>query len=257
VCTVPPPDDHVVPDPRRLLAASLAAGECDRTTGGSRDTVRVVKWSVRTWVAVGVTMAGIALVVACGSGDVDATAAGSAMGAGPVVECRTDSSPTGTDEPEAEAPSGDSADELAPIPDFPPPTVPGNVSPPTTEAGSEPIEGDPIDPFDPDGEAVPALGGFRVDPPELGCVDFAVHLDQYGRFRIRSWGDDGIFTQVQVYSPSGDRIASWDTGEQQTYEGYTWEDEGGLPEAGTYVIRTIHRGGSHNSFVLIFYGDPP
>lgn len=218
--------------------------------------------SVRTWVAVVVTVAGIGLVAACGDEDAatDGGDAGAALAVNvPTVECRTDQSPTGTDEPEVNVPPDEQSSDLVPVPELPDPTIPGNVSPPTTpplEEGEEPIEGDPVDPFDPNSPTIPALGGFRVDPAELGCVDFAVHLEEYGRFRMRSWGDDGIYTTIQVFSPEGNQVGGWETGEPQNYEGHSWE-EGGLPSAGTYVIRTIHRGGSHNSFVLIMYGDPP
>jgi hypothetical protein len=220
---------------------------------------------VRTWVAMAVTVVGITLVAACGDDppadeDVDASAAGAVLGSGApaavATECRIDTTPTGTDEPEEGAPPPGQGDRIE-LPDLPPPTIPAEASPPTTEPGSDPIDSDPVDILDPDGPGIPALGGFRVDPPEHGCVDIAVHLEQYGRFRLKSWGDDGIYTQVQVFSPSGEKIASWDTGEPQTYEGYTWEDEGGLPETGTYVIRVVHVGGSHDSYVIIAYGDPP
>jgi hypothetical protein len=206
---------------------------------------------MRAW-TVGAVVLTLVALAACGEETTDEEA-GAAAGAAIGVSCRTDSSPTGTDEPEEDAPSGSTS--LSDVPELPPPTFPDNVSPPTTTGEEGPIEPDPVDPLDPTGDVVPALGGFRVDPVENSCVDFAVHLEQYGRFRIKSWGDDGIHTDVQVYSPSGEMIASWQTGEPGTYEGYTWEDEGGLPEVGTYVIRTIHRGGSHNSFVLIMYGD--
>jgi hypothetical protein len=206
--------------------------------------------------AVGSILLAVAALAACGdeSNDENAgAAAGAAIGSGGGGECRVDATPTGTDEPEDDA--GSSAPELSDVPDLPPPTIPENVSPPTTTGEEGPIDPDPVDPFDPNGDVIPALGGFRVDPVENGCVDFAVHLEQYGRFRIKSWGDDGIHTEVQVFSPSAEMIASWETGEPGTFEGYSWEDEGGLPEVGTYVIRTIYRGGSHNSFVLIMYGD--
>ena len=213
---------------------------------------------VRRWVAGGVTLAGLALVAGCGEGDGDAVAAGGAVES--AGDCRTDTSPNGTDEPEGEPPNTvEELTDLVPVPDLPPPTIPENVAPPTTpttQPGDEPLDPDPVDILDPDGESIPAIGGFRVDPPAFGCTDFAVHIDEYQRFRIRTWGDSGIYTEVQVFSPSGQQIAHWETGAPESYEGYAW-DESGVAEPGTHVIRTIHRGGSHNAFVVVFYGDNP
>lgn len=209
---------------------------------------------VRSWVAVGVTLAGLVLVVGCTGGDGEAGAAGGELvSAG---DCQTDTSPNGTDEPEGEPPNTvEELTDLPEVPDLPPPTIPGNVSPPSTQPGERPAEPEYIDEADESAGTVAELGGLRVDPRAYGCVDFAVHLDQYEHFRIRSWGDDGIYTQVQVFSPSGQQVASWDTGTPQNFEAHYWDDVG-PPEVGTYVIRTIHRAGSHNAFSLRMYGNP-
>jgi hypothetical protein len=59
-----------------------------------------------------------------------------------------------------------------------------------------------------------------------------------------------------VYAPDGSREGWWKGGEPGVINGLEWylPDEP-LPATGTYVIRAIHTGGSHEPFVLGFFGN--
>jgi hypothetical protein len=132
-------------------------------------------------------------------------------------------------------------------------TIPGESTPPTTIPGSEP-NSIPVDIFS--GEEAPQFGTLVVDLEEGGYADFAVHLRTDQQIQLLSLADDGIGTEIEVYAPDGSREGWWKGGEPGVINGLEWylPDEP-LPATGTYVIRAIHTGGSHEPFVLGFFGN--
>ena len=138
--------------------------------------------------------------------------------------------------------------------DLPPVTIPAESSPPTTIPGSEP-NSIPLDILS--GEDAPEWGTLVVDLEEGGYQDFAVHLREEQRLQLLSLGDDGIRTQIQVFAPDGSSEGGWEGGEPGVINGLEWfPPDDRLPATGTYVIRVVHQGGSHETFALGFFGDP-
>ena len=150
--------------------------------------------------------------------------------------------PDGSDDPD-DAPAGA---------DLPPVTIPAESSPPTTIPGSEPSS-IPTDIFS--GEEAPEFGTLVVDLEEGGYQDFAVHLRADQEVSLLSLGDDGIRTDIEVFAPDGTSEGRWSGGEPGVVNGVEWyRPEEPLPATGTYVIRVIHTGGSHEPFALGFFG---
>lgn len=131
-------------------------------------------------------------------------------------------------------------------------TIPSESAAPTTIPGSEP-NSIPVDIFS--GEEAPQFGTLVVDLEEGGYADFAVHLRTDQAIQLLSLADDGIGTEIEVYAPDGSKEGWWKGGEPGVVNGLEWHlpDEP-LPATGTYVIRVIHTGGSHEPFVLGFFG---
>ena len=75
--------------------------------------------------------------------------------------------------------------------------------------------------------------------------------------QLLSLADDGIGTHIEVFAPDGSsegivgRAAS--PASSTAWSGISGEE---LPATGTYVIRVIHTGGSHEPFALGFFGTP-
>jgi hypothetical protein len=163
--------------------------------------------------------------------------------AGTVATVPTSTSPDATDE------GADSAGA-----DLPAVTIPAEASPPTTVPGSEP-NSIPTDIMS--GEEAPQFGTLVVDLEEGGHLDFAVHLRNDQEVSLLSLGDDGIQTEIEVFAPDGSSEGRWEGGEPGVVNGLEWylPDEP-LPATGTYVIRVIHTGGSHDPFALGFFGTP-
>ncbi len=137
--------------------------------------------------------------------------------------------------------------------DLPPVTIPAESSPPTTIPGSEP-NSVPADIMT--GEEAPQFGTLVVDLEEGGYLDFAVHLRSDQEIQVLSLADDGIETAIEVFAPDGSSEGTWQGGEPGVVNGLEWylPDEP-LPATGTYVIRVIHTGGSHDPFALGFFGN--
>ena len=173
-----------------------------------------------------------------------------ASGSGATVETTTTSpSNVGTVAPSTTEPgTGGSAGDPPPV------TIPAESSPPTTIPGSEP-NSVPLDILS--GEDAPEWGTLVVDLEEGGYQDFAVHLREEQRLQLLSLGDDGIRTQIQVFAPDGSSEGAWEGGEPGVVNGLEWyPPDDRLPATGTYVIRVVHQGGSHEPFALGFFGDP-
>lgn len=148
---------------------------------------------------------------------------------------------------------GDGGSEGAPAgADLPPVTIPAESSPPTTIPGSEP-NSIPADLFS--GEEAPQWGTLVVDLDEGGYLDFPVHLRDDQELSLLSLADDGIRTEIEVFAPDGSSEGWWAGGEPGVINGLEWylPDEP-LPATGTYVIRVVHTGGSHEPFALGFFG---
>ncbi|HKY66979.1 MAG TPA: hypothetical protein VJM49_11435, partial [Acidimicrobiales bacterium] len=137
--------------------------------------------------------------------------------------------------------------------DLPPVTIPAEASPPTTIPGSEPSS-IPVDIMS--GEEAPQWGTLVVDLEEGGYLDFAVHLRADQEVSLLSLADDGVETGIEVFAPDGSSEGTWAGGEPGIVNGLEWylPDEP-LPATGTYVIRVVHTGGSHDPFVLGFFGN--
>ena len=136
---------------------------------------------------------------------------------------------------------------------LPAPTIPAESSPPTTIPGSEP-NSIPTDIFS--GEEAPQFGTIVVDLEEGGYEDFAVHLRDDQEVSLLSLGDDGIETAIEVYTPDGELEGWWEGGEPGVVNGWEWYlPDDPLPATGTYVIRVVHLGGSHEPFALGFFGN--
>jgi hypothetical protein len=161
---------------------------------------------------------------------------------------------TSTTEAEPDTPDG--ADDAPHAPagvDLPPVTIPAESSPPTTIPGSEP-NSIPTDIFS--GEEAPEFGTLVVDLDEGGHLDFAVHLRDDQEVSLLSLGDDGIQTEIEVFAPDGSSEGWWVGGEPGVVNGLEWyQPDEALPATGTYVIRVIHTGGSHEPFALGFFGN--
>ncbi|HEX6421476.1 MAG TPA: hypothetical protein VFZ77_23435 [Acidimicrobiales bacterium] len=136
---------------------------------------------------------------------------------------------------------------------LPPVTIPAEASPPTTIPGSEPSSV-PVDILS--GEEAPLFGHLVVDLEPGGHQDFAVHLRADQELQLLSLADDGISTEIEVFAPDGTSEGWWEGGEPGVVNGLEWyaPDEP-LPATGTYVIRVVHVGGSHETFALGFFGD--
>jgi hypothetical protein len=208
---------------------------------------------------VALVIVAIAMVVTSGDrGGDDPAAAG--VGVGGAVAPADTSAPSnvGTMAPtttEADDESGDPGGGEQPSAgaDLPEVTVPAEASPPTTIPGSEP-NSIPTDIFS--GEEAPQWGTLVVDLEEGGYQDFAVHLREDQELQLLSMADDGIETAISVYAPDGSFEGWWAGGEPGVVNGLEWylPDEP-LPATGTYVIRVIHTGGSHEPFALAFFGN--
>jgi hypothetical protein len=136
---------------------------------------------------------------------------------------------------------------------LPAPTIPAEASPPTTIPGSEP-NSIPTDIFS--GEEAPQFGTIVVDLDEGGYEDFAVHLRDDQEVSLLSLADDGIETAIEVYAPDGTLEGWWEGGEPGVVNGWEWYlPDDPLPATGTYVIRVVHLGGSHEPFALGFFGN--
>lgn len=137
--------------------------------------------------------------------------------------------------------------------DLPAVTIPAESSPPTTIPGSEP-NSIPTDIMS--GEEAPQWGTLVVDLEEGGYLDFAVHLRTDQEISLLSLADDGIRTDIEVFAPDGSSEGSWEGGEPGVVNGLEWYlPEEPLPATGTYVIRVIHTGGSHEPFAIGFFGN--
>ena len=151
--------------------------------------------------------------------------------------------------------SGDAESDHAPAgAGLPAVTIPAESTPPTTIPGSEP-NSIPVDIFS--GEEAPQWGTLVVDLEEGGYLDFPVHLRAEQELQLLSLADDGIETEIEVFAPDGSSEGWWAGGEPEVINGLEWylPDEP-LPATGTYVIRVIHTGGSHEPFALGFFGTP-
>jgi hypothetical protein len=161
---------------------------------------------------------------------------------------------TSTTEAEPDTPDGPGDAPHAPAgADLPSVTIPAESSPPTTIPGSEP-NSIPTDIFS--GEEAPEFGTLVVDLEEGGHLDFAVHLREDQEVSLLSLGDDGIQTEIEVFAPDGGSEGWWVGGEPGVVNGLEWyHPDEPLPATGTYVIRVIHTGGSHEPFALGFFGN--
>lgn len=136
---------------------------------------------------------------------------------------------------------------------LPPVTIPAEAAPPTTIPGSEPSSV-PVDIFS--GEEAPLFGHLVVDLEPGGYQDFAVHLRADQELQLLSLADDGIRTEIEVFAPDGTSEGWWEGGEPGVVNGLEWyAPDDLLPATGTYVIRVVHTGGSHEKFALGFFGD--
>jgi hypothetical protein len=137
--------------------------------------------------------------------------------------------------------------------DLPAVTIPAESSPPTTIPGSQP-NSIPTDIFS--GEEAPQWGTLVVDLDEGGYLDFPVHLRDDQELSLLSLADDNIRTEIEVFAPDGTSQGWWEGGEPGVINGLEWylPDEP-LPATGTYVIRVVHTGGSHEPFALGFFGN--
>lgn len=106
------------------------------------------------------------------------------------------------------------------------------------------------------GAEAPQWGTIVVDLEEGGYEDFPVHLRTDQELSLLSLADDGIETSIEVFAPDGSSEGGWEGGEPEVINGLEWylPDEP-LPATGVYVIRVIHTGGSHEPFVLGFFGN--
>lgn len=200
----------------------------------------------------------VAVVMLVSSGDDENGDSGSA--AGGVLGTATPTSrpsnqgtvaPTTTEPSEPEDGPADGSSAGA---DLPPVTIPAESTPPTTIPGSEP-NSIPTDIMS--GEEAPEWGTLVVDLEEGGHLDFPVQLRTDQELSLLSLADDGIETEIEVFAPDGSREGSWQGGEPGVVNGLEWYlPEEPLPATGTYVIRVIHTGGSHEPFALGFFGNP-
>jgi hypothetical protein len=101
----------------------------------------------------------------------------------------------------------------------------------------------------------PLFGQVPVDLEPDGYADYPVHLREGQHIQVLSSADDGVLTYTEVYAPDGSVVGQWESGEPGSVSGYYWDDQDALPATGTYVFRVRHVGGSHEQFVLTFYGD--
>jgi hypothetical protein len=211
-------------------------------------------------VAALVVVAIVMVVTSAGDdgGEVDAQAIGGAMATAPTASTLPSNAGTvaTTSPTEGEADTPDGADDAPHAPagtGLPPVTIPAGSSPPTTIPGSEP-NSIPTDIFS--GEEAPEFGTLVVDLDEGGHLDFAVHLREDQEISLLSLGDDGIQTEIEVFAPDGSSEGWWVGGEPGVVNGLEWyQPDEALPATGTYVIRVIHTGGSHEPFALGFFGN--
>lgn len=211
-------------------------------------------------VVVVLAVVAIVMVVTSGGGDGNGPSA-TGVGVGGAVAPTGTSAPsnvgtvaptTTEDDDGPDEPGG--GDEPSAGADLPEVTIPGEVAPPTTIPGSEP-NSIPADIFS--GEEAPQWGTLVVDLDEGGFQDFAVHLREDQELQLLSMADDGIETEISVYAPDGSLEGWWAGGEPGVVNGLEWYlPEEPLPATGTYVVRVIHTGGSHEPFALGFFGNP-
>ncbi len=200
----------------------------------------------------------IAMVVTSGEGEGGDPAAGIGVGGAVAPSATTAPANVGTVAPattEGGDGSGDpgGGDQPSAGADLPDVTIPPEASPPTTIPGSEP-NSIPTDIFS--GEEAPQWGTLVVDLEEGGYQDFAVHLREDQELQLLSLADDGIETEISVYAPDGSLEGWWAGGEPGVINGLEWyHPDEPLPATGTYVIRAIHTGGSHDPFALGFFGN--
>jgi hypothetical protein len=223
------------------------------TQPGDQGTSRLL-----LYVAVGcvAALAAVAVVMLVSSGgDEGSGDSGSAAG-GALATATTSTMPPnqGTMAPsttEAAEPDTDGGSSAGA--DLPPVTIPAESSPPTTIPGSEP-NSIPTDIMS--GEEAPEWGTLVVDLEEGGYLDFPVHLRTDQELSMLSLADDGIQTEIEVFAPDGSSEGSWQGGEPGVVNGWEWyPPDDSLPATGTYVIRVIHTGGSHEPFAIGFFGN--
>ena len=201
----------------------------------------------------------IVMVVSSSGGGDDPTESGAGAG-GALPRATTTAVPsnagtvattTTTTTADPDEPASDHAPAGA---DLPAVTIPAESTPPTTIPGSEP-NSIPVDIFS--GEEAPQWGTLVVDLDEGGYLDFPVHLRSDQELQLLSLADDGVATEIEVFAPDGSSEGWWAGGEPGVINGLEWylPDEP-LPATGTYVVRVIHTGGSHEPFALGFFGNP-
>lgn len=228
----------------------------DVTGGSRRGPLLAAAAAVAALVVVAIVM------VVTSSGDdgdeVDAQAIGGAVATAPTASTLPSNAgtvaTTSTTEGESDMPDGSDGAPHAPAGvDLPPVTIPAESSPPTTIPGSEP-NSIPTDILS--GEEAPEFGTLVVDLDEGGHLDFAVHLREDQEVSLLSLADDGIQTEIEVFAPDGSSEGWWEGGEPGVVNGLEWyQPDEALPATGTYVIRVIHTGGSHEPFALGFFGN--
>lgn len=212
---------------------------------------------------VALAVVAIVMVVSSGGGDDgddgDSSAPGVGVGGAVAPSATTARSNVGTVAPTTTegddgSDDGGEGDQPSAGADLPEVTIPGEASPPTTIPGSEP-NSIPTDIFS--GEEAPQWGTLVVDLEEGGYEDFAVHLRDDQELQLLSLADDGIETEISVYAPDGSLEGWWAGGEPGVINGLEWYlPEEPIPATGTYVIRAVHTGGSHEPFALGFFGNP-
>lgn len=222
----------------------------DASNGGNRTALFAAVGAVMVLAVVAIVM----VVTSSGDGDggdAGGEAAGSALGSAtpPTTTAPTNQgtvAPTTTEGSDAAGGSSAGAD-------LPPVTIPAESSPPTTIPGSEP-NSIPVDIMS--GEEAPQFGTLVVDLEEGGYLDFAVQLRDDQEIQLLSLADDGIETEIELFAPDGSSEGAWQGGEPGVVNGLEWYlPEEPLPATGTYVIRVIHTGGSHDPFALGFFGN--
>ena len=139
--------------------------------------------------------------------------------------------------------------------DLPPVTIPAESSPPTTIPGSEP-NSIPLDILS--GEDCARVGdarrrprggrlpGLRRAPPRASSACSCCPSATTASAR-----------RSRCSPPTAAARARWEGGEPGVINGLEWfPPDDRLPATGTYVIRVVHQGGSHEPFALGFFGDP-
>jgi hypothetical protein len=229
-------------------------------TGAPGRRVPVAVYAAVAGVAVLVLVA-IAGVIARrdGGGDVGAAGAAGGLVAGTTTTTPSNAgtvrpTPADATDPGDGAPGGGDTEHAPSGVALPAVTIPADASPPTTLPGTGPL-GWPIGFAS--GEELPLLGDVAVDLDEGGYQDTPVHLRADQRVAVISAADDGVETEIEVFAPDRSSEGWWRGGEPDVVNGLEWvAADDGLPATGTYVVRVVHTGGSHEPFLLRFFGDP-